>query len=167
MENRTSRSAIVDSGSSQLVRKGSPFFRVVDEKLSLPPRRVPYRRFRDGNVYGHTTTAMHDMSTPSPPFFFPLLPPVLSSPLHPFSNPLRFSAGFPRYGGVCSGEAFSTPSRATAVSWQPRRPSALSSCRRLLMRCDVGGGGSDSGVAQLFTRRTDHLQVIRSHSRWS
>ena len=35
-------------------------------------RRAPSRRCRDGRLYGHTTMAMHDMSTP-PPSFIPNL----------------------------------------------------------------------------------------------
>ena len=33
---------------------------------SVKPRRAPSRHFRDARGYGHTTTAMHDMSTPPP-----------------------------------------------------------------------------------------------------
>ena len=39
---------------------------------SVKTRRVPSRHCRDARVYGHTTTAMHDMGTPpvsSPPLF--------------------------------------------------------------------------------------------------
>ena len=34
---------------------------------SMKTRRAPSRHCRDARVYGHTTTAMHDMTTPSPP----------------------------------------------------------------------------------------------------
>ena len=34
---------------------------------SLKTRRAPSRHCRDARVYGHTTTAMHDMRTPPPP----------------------------------------------------------------------------------------------------
>ena len=56
----------------------SPFTRL-DEHHGVPrlvqampawsgkTRRVPSRHCRDARVYGHTTTAMHDMSTPPPP----------------------------------------------------------------------------------------------------
>ena len=30
-------------------------------------RRAPFRHSRDARVYGHTTTAMHKLSTPPPP----------------------------------------------------------------------------------------------------
>ena len=30
-------------------------------------RRAPFRQSRDARVYGHTTTAMHKLSTPLPP----------------------------------------------------------------------------------------------------
>ena len=32
---------------------------------SVKARRAPSRHCRDARVYGHTTTVMHDMSTPS------------------------------------------------------------------------------------------------------
>ena len=34
---------------------------------SVKTRCAPSRHFRDARVYGHTTTFMHDMSTPHPP----------------------------------------------------------------------------------------------------
>ena len=34
---------------------------------SVKTRHTPSRHCRDARVYGHTTTAMHDMSTPLPP----------------------------------------------------------------------------------------------------
>lgn len=52
---------------------------------------------------------------------------------------------FFRFGGECSGVTFSTPTRATVGSSPPRRPSALSSCRRRQMRC----GTSITGVRTL------------------
>ena len=40
-------------------------------KLSIPPTPppagAPSRHSRDATVYGHTTTAMHKLSTPPPP----------------------------------------------------------------------------------------------------
>ena len=37
---------------------------------SVKTRRAPSRHCRDARVYGHTTTAMHEMNNPPPPFFF-------------------------------------------------------------------------------------------------
>ena len=67
----------------------------------LPPRRLPspsprparlvktrrasFRHSRDARVYGHTTTARHKLSTPSPPSF-PPPPPLL--PLIPPRSPI-------------------------------------------------------------------------------
>ena len=49
---------------------------------SVPIRRVPCRHCRDARVCGHTTTSMHDTSTP-PPL-------TISPPLYP-NPPLAFS----------------------------------------------------------------------------
>ena len=45
------------------------FALVSSNAWSMKTRRAPSRRCRDARVYGHTTTAMHDMSTA------PTLPP--------------------------------------------------------------------------------------------
>ena len=44
-------------------------------------RRAPSRHSRDARVYGHTTTAMHKLSTPPPP----------SPARHPFSHPSGYT----------------------------------------------------------------------------
>ena len=45
-------------GASRLVQAMSAW--------SMNARRAPFQHCKDGRVYGHTTTAMHDMRTPSP-----------------------------------------------------------------------------------------------------
>ena len=45
-------------GTSRLIQSASAW--------SVQTRRAPSRHGRDARVYGHTTTTMHDMSTPPP-----------------------------------------------------------------------------------------------------
>ena len=45
---------------------------------SMKTRRAPSRHRRDARVYGHATTAMHDLSTPPPG---PMIPPWHDSEL--------------------------------------------------------------------------------------
>ena len=53
-------------------------------------RRAPSRHRRDARVYGHTTTAMHKLSTPPPP-----------PPLQPTSSRRALSAPSPEHPRAC------------------------------------------------------------------
>ena len=94
-------------GASRLVQAISAWL--------VKPRRAPSRHSRDARVYGHTTTAMHKLSTISPPHPpHPLLPPSPTHPKHASadappssnkSNPLMY---LPKYWRrtACSGIGF-------------------------------------------------------------
>ena len=69
------RPCIVGMGGSMVIRlqpcmimSAPPLASLMLQAMSawsVKTRRVPSRHCRDARVYGHTTTDMHDMSTPS------------------------------------------------------------------------------------------------------
>ena len=67
---------------------------------SVTTRRAPSRRCRDTRVYGHTTTAVHDMSTPHPLSSLPCTLPIVNiEPPFNFKPPGQLLARAHQLGG--------------------------------------------------------------------